>query len=365
MTDLSIDWVVDDASFAALADEWEALAEQRAVPFVRHAWFSSWWHAFGDGRSLRVCIARREGRLVGALPLYLWSGRLHGLANEHTPLFGALGGLRELEALVEAAAGASNSLEIPAVAADDPLVPIAEQVARRHGAVALREPHLVSPIVVLDGSYDDYLRRIPKSLRKDTVRRRRKLEAEQSVDLVLLVSPADVDAELTAGFAVEARSWKGRRGTAIVSNGATERFYRELGRVFAASGRLRLSQLLADGRGIAFDFCLVDGGRLWSLKFGFDEAFGRYGPGNVLTLAELERCYEVGLEAFELLGDAEPWKSRFADDARELVNVRIYRRRPVPLARYAYRRALRPAARSVYRRAIAPKLNGRSRSRSR
>jgi CelD/BcsL family acetyltransferase involved in cellulose biosynthesis len=101
---------------------------------------------------------------------------------------------------------------------------------------------------------------------------------------------------------------------------------------------------------IAFDLCLVDKGRLWILKGGFDEAFRRYAPGLLLTLAGIERAQELGLEAVELLGDQAGWKAKFANDERAHWLVHSYRRRPVPLARYAYRRGVRPPLPRGYRR---------------
>jgi CelD/BcsL family acetyltransferase involved in cellulose biosynthesis len=347
-----VEWL-DAAGFASVRDEWEALAERRRIPFVRHAWLRAWWDVFGEGE-LRVCTVREDGRLAAALPLRA--------ANEHTPLCGALGDGAALAALADAVASACRSVELPSLAADDPFAAALADAARRHGRIVLREQHLTQPVVELPDDFDAYLRSIPKNLRKDSARRRRRLEEEHAVTFDLVAAPDDVDAELTRGFAVEQRSWKGRRGTAIAADPRTERFYREVGRAFAAEGRLRLSRLVVDGQEVAFDFCVLDHGRLWSLKFGFDEAYGRFGPGNVLTLAEIERCCELGLDALELLGDAEPWKQRFAQSTRPLVNVRAYSRRPLPLARYAYRRLLRPTARRVYRSAIAPRLNGRSRT---
>jgi CelD/BcsL family acetyltransferase involved in cellulose biosynthesis len=89
------------------------------------------------------------------------------------------------------------------------------------------------------------------------------------------------------------------------------------------------------------------------LKGGYDEAFRRYAPGLMLTLAEIERAQELGLEAVELLGDQADWKAKFANDERAHWLVHSYRRRPVPLARYAYRRAVRPPLRRAYRRVRA------------
>ena len=72
----------------ALAHEWERLAERvDASPFLRPGWILSWLQAFGAGQP-QVLTARRDGELVGVLPMELKRGRLRSPANWHSPVFG-------------------------------------------------------------------------------------------------------------------------------------------------------------------------------------------------------------------------------------------------------------------------------------
>src|SRR5947207_10109561 len=59
------------AELDALAGEWDELvrAMPRPSPFLLHGWISEWFRHEGDGCDLEVHLARRDGRLVGALPL--------------------------------------------------------------------------------------------------------------------------------------------------------------------------------------------------------------------------------------------------------------------------------------------------------
>src|SRR6185369_5086932 len=97
---------------------------------------------------------------------------------------------------------------------------------------------------------------------------------------------------------------KGASGTAIISDPRTETFYREVASSFAERDELRLSRVVLDGHWAAFDLCL--------LKTGYDERFRRLAPGLVMRLSIIERCFELGLEAHELLGDDTEWKRKFA-----------------------------------------------------
>ena len=69
----------------------------------------------------------------------------------------------------------------------------------------------------------------------------------------------------------------------------------------------------------------------------------------MLLLLEIERSFELGLEAVELLGGLEDYKLDFATSKRDHLRFRAHRRRPGPLARFAYRRWARPVLLHGYR----------------
>ena len=346
-----VDWIEDERGLVELAPAWEALAEQAGLPFARHGWFLAWWQAFGRGSRLSTCALWDGDELVGVLPLRRVRRRLETLTNEHTPVFVPLA--RDADALgqlahraVEAVGG---ELLVSRLPADHEGVRVFAEAAAGRGIVWI-EPRASSPIVELGGTVEELRARIGAKERRELERRRRRLAEDHDVRMRLLEASADIDGELDAGFRVEASGWKGKRGTAIVSDPAVELFYRLVARSFHAAGRFAPSALVVDGDLAAFNFCLIDHRRAWSMKIGYDERYGRFAPGLMLRYAQLEHAYELGLEGYEMLGDADRFKMRFANRTRDLVDVRLFRRQPVPVARYLYRRYARPTLRALHRR---------------
>ncbi len=86
--------------------------------------------------------------------------------------------------------------------------------------------------------------------------------------------------------------------------------------------------------------------RIWQLKIGFSDAFGRYYPGLQLTEASIRAAFARHLDAYEFLGVAEAWEERWRPDARGCRLVVSY-----PLNAYGMVNACRDLAGAVVRQA--------------
>ncbi|GAA2920477.1 GNAT family N-acetyltransferase [Streptomyces enissocaesilis] len=99
----------DPGRFAALREEWDALHRRcaAATPFQSHAWLHSWWLSYGANGLLRVVLARRGGRLIGAAPLML----VHRPMPLLVPMGGAISDFFDVLVDDEEAGSAITALE--------------------------------------------------------------------------------------------------------------------------------------------------------------------------------------------------------------------------------------------------------------
>lgn len=349
---LTANWIDGREEFDDLAPEWATVLPADARPFDLHCWYAAWWDAFGGDCEPAVCTLREDGRLVGVAPLVREGRGFGALANVHSSVFRPLARDGEaMEQLLGAVLGERPSrLRMPALPERDPCVGQLREAAAAAGMRLALEPAAVSPIVETDGDFHAWRKESKGHWGAPLERFRRKMGRDHDAAFSIVEEPEDLAAELEDGFRVEASGWKGEAGTAILSQPQTLAFYTAIATAFHQRGELRLSRIVLDGETAAFDLCLLYAGRLYLLKTGFDERFRRLAPGLVMRLSIVERCFELGLEAHELLGDDSEWKRKFATTERRHVGALGYRRGPSGAARFLYREKGRPALKGLYRR---------------
>lgn len=91
---------------------------------------------------------------------------------------------------------------------------------------------------------------------------------------------------------LEARGWKGRRGSALASNAENRAFFLQAADGAARLGRLMMMAMRLDGRAIAMKCNLLaaDGG--YAFKIAYDEDYARFSPGLLLELRHVMAFHE-------------------------------------------------------------------------
>jgi CelD/BcsL family acetyltransferase involved in cellulose biosynthesis len=319
-----------------LREEWDSLADRTdAPPFLRPGWIEAWHRAFGRGE-LTVLAVRRDDRVAGVLPVQSARGALASPTDWHTPVFGPV--VEDTEAAGEIArallARARRRADLWFLSAGSPGLDECAAAADEAGFRRIVRTIALAPYVPVEGPFEEYMGGLDRKFRKEIGRLWRRLEDRGAVEVGYEDGSEGLDGLLTEGFRLEGSGWKEEAGTAILSDPRVERFYRDVARWAAERGWLRLAFLRLDGRPIAFDMCLEQGGAFYVLKGGFDVEERRLGPGTLLTHHGIERAFERGLSSYELLGQADDYKRSWTSLTRERVRVQAFPRSPAGTAEY-------------------------------
>lgn len=341
-------------TFQALAAEWDDLAERVGGEFFsRHGFIANWLAHFASDRFLVLALWDAYGRLTAVLPLVRRRSVIYGVpvrqwhsaSNCHSGRF---------DLLADDPPNAAWTLIRHLAARKDWDVVVLSELGGRAAALELldaaRGAQLStgrwwapdSPVLELPSQWSELERGLSGSFRANLRRKRRLLMKAGRVTARRFDDDLRV---LTEGMALEARGWKGRRGTAMIQHSSTRDFYTNLATRTARDGALAVWALRVDDRMVAFQYGIEFGGAYHLLKLAYDEEFARCSPGQLLMEDVLRDAVDRRLERFDFLGDSMPWKEAWRPLGQQRAWLYLFRDAPLPRAAHTLKFRLAPALR--------------------
>lgn len=316
-------------TYLALEAEVHALAARAAEAnlFLEPALVHALAVAEGGEAEIQVAVVFDVGeagrRLVGALPVRVervrpWrpfrevTAGLHPDMSLTTPLVDRDVAAIALEALFQILATAPHRprfLRLPCLAEDGPVARAIHGLLTKHGRLAVIGRHSRPR---LDAGGRAPLSAPPTSLDPHVARFTRH-------------SGDEARHALEEFFAIEAASWKGRAGRAIVCDLADAGVLRFAVARLAADGRAELVALRFDGRPAAMALLLKSAGAVFLHKLTHDEAFAHLSPSRHLAVHLTEML--LAEPGFVLADSCAPPQGRALRDLwlgrRDVSNVLI------------------------------------------
>lgn len=342
-----------EGGFAPFVPAWSDLADAVGGPIEHPTWHTPCAALLRPDETPWLATVHSGGRLEALLPLV--KRRRHGVPRlaamgvdeHHEPMDVLHRSAVSLEALTDALLRQGLAWELGRVPADSSTVEAVERTCRGR-AVVIRRPRPAAPYIVLDPSWTEPEQHLNSGRRSDMRRARRKAEkfGPPAVDIVL-PETHELDSLLDEVFAVEARSWKGRAGTAIALDPAENAFCRRYAHAAQQHGLLRLCFLRLGSQAVAVQMALVYRGGFWLLKIGYDAAYSACSPGLLLLRETISYAARQGLARYEFLGQQEPWIQVWTNHAHPCVSLRVYPRSPAGAAALAADTAAYAAAQTA------------------
>jgi CelD/BcsL family acetyltransferase involved in cellulose biosynthesis len=146
---------------------------------------------------------------------------------------------------------------------------------------------------------------------------------EVSCDVVT-PTPKELPLLLAEAFAVEAKGWKGRAGTALACDKIRGEFYRRFTAAACELGILRLCFLRIGGEAVAMQIAVQMADAFWLLKVGYDEKYRNCSPGNLLIWETIRYASSERLSTYEFIGLDEQWIHAFTDVVQPTLTIEVY-----------------------------------------
>jgi CelD/BcsL family acetyltransferase involved in cellulose biosynthesis len=328
---------------------------RRPSPFLLRGWLECWWRAYGAEGELAVHVARREGRLVGALPLYV---RRHLGLTVGSFLGGRHSALADVLVAPDEPPGLATEIAETVARSDIDYVdlfgiPTGSRLERALGSDLHLIERVESPVLELGDDWEAVYQAKTSSKSRNLHRRRRRQLAELGrLEIEVAREPSTLARALEEAFRIHALRWAGRPDGSDFGTPVGRSFHRAAILALATLDVPRIVLLKLDGRAIAFHYYFALEGAMYVHRLGFDPEFARYSPGLVNTLDTIENAAAEGLARVEFLGGAERYKLELADRLEPLCQG-------IGLARHPLARAVVEARLAHIRLRLRLKRNAR------
>lgn len=303
------------AELVSILPEWNAiwLEHPDARPFQRSEWLLPWWRHFGQEHMYVVCI-RRENRLVGLLPAYVY---VDPKSRERQLLLIGAGTSDYLDGIFTPACTPQDVAEALSLVAEETTWDVAYftqllpdsslyKALEQGGAEGFAGESCSScqALSIAD---------LPKKVRADV--RYFRNAAISCGELRMLVADADLAPSAFEDLVrLHSARWQEAQQAGVLADPDVLSWHREAIPLLQAADCLRLYTLTLDQDPVAVLYALIDPPErvrrsAYLYLIGYSPAHASFQPGTLLTAMASEHASSEGVQVLDMLRGNEAYKS--------------------------------------------------------
>lgn len=310
--------------------------------FSTWEWLSSWWKHFGEGRRLRILLAKERDEIVAIAPL-MWSkykllrfGKLRKIefigtsASDYNVFILTENKPEHLQLFLNYLINCSDwdILELK----DIPETSLSADLLRRtiiDLPQKLRNEVIVCnvcPYLSLPDSFGTFMKSLSGRKRKHLRRNMGKLKEEYKVEFKRYDEFGSVKQAMTAFIQLHQEEWRSKNMLGAFYLPGFSDFHLEVAERFAKKGWLGLYFLTVDDRPISAQYTFEYNKKMHLYLTGFSLDYSKYSVGHLILMCAIENCIQKGLKEYDMMRGAEPYKFRRGAKNRKNLEVRFIRR---------------------------------------
>jgi CelD/BcsL family acetyltransferase involved in cellulose biosynthesis len=183
----------------------------------------------------------------------------------------------------------------------------------------------------LPDSWKAFRANIRRKTRREQERALRRLTEDYRVDFRIYRDVDSTKEAVKMFFELHQKRWLFKRSQGMISSPSVRNFFSDICRCFAENGWLNLSFLMADDKPISSLFGFEYDSKYYAYLSGFDPAYYKYSPGNLLIMHVAEDCIRRKLKEYDFLRGNEFYKRSWASLIRKNIELKYMRRRIAPI----------------------------------
>jgi CelD/BcsL family acetyltransferase involved in cellulose biosynthesis len=326
--------IVGREALPNLRAEWTDLCQRMeyATPFATWEWADGWLHGIGGGAKVLIAIARREGRVVGILPLARQGSSawrpvftmigVDQLYPDHLALLAAGEVGEDLVAVLLraalAAAGSRARIDLPMVAADSAM----NRACADAGLPARVRAAGIAPYLPIGGTFEKFLAGLSSNERYKIRNRTKKMFAVPGVRFGA-VAESELPTVLARLRVLHASRASQKGIESSFDRDDVQEFHARLVAALPAES-LTFRCLYAGDEIFAVFYGFTLQGRLFYFQLGYDPAWSDRSPGIVLLSEVIREAHERGCTEFNFLQGDESFKWTWTKQSRTLNSWSFY-----------------------------------------
>ncbi len=338
---LQIEEIRDAGDFERLKEEWGQLQERCNAPslFLSHPWLMVCARNLLPGQRLLVLLLRRQGALVGAVPLVEERARLRWfpvrqlgfLANPLTPFSDFLleSPKESLRAILEHLFQITNwdILFLDRLRQDSPTRTSLEDLLRESQRTFALSLSSQTPFLDIHGPWEEFWRSRSQKFRKTRRSITNRMERLGRTSVEVIRDPQHAKEGLEELLELSRRSWTRKEGMDLLTPDFERAFLRELAKVAAEYRWLRIWLLKSQDRFVAGEFHLHDRGIEYGLRAHYDGTIASSSPGTYLDTRVVQTLFENGTALYDMGPGMLDYKTAWTDNLYECHAVRIFHKK--------------------------------------
>ncbi len=290
---------LDRKAIFALGDEWERLSCNAVEenPFYSPVFMRAVLENIEINREIKALAVYKDANLVGFLPFIIdpWRWMRASAVNRAwitpystltLPLIDRKCAGEVVEALVMAMdehSAVGSFWLFDNFNLEGPVAALFEDVLKRNNLPSTIFDEFDRPILEQGLTFDQHmLNQVSKKRRSGLKRNRKRLMEKGRVEMCAFTSGPELDTAVEDFLKIEAAGWKGKRGTALASNGSSAAFARSVFGDAGGKSITRAEVLYLDETPIAVSLTISVGKTAFTLKCTYDEDYRSYSPGLLL-----------------------------------------------------------------------------------
>lgn len=342
---MEITLVNSEDAFDELEADWEQLADcSNASYFSSYSYVRTAWRIYKQPIDhLAILVISEQGSPVGIAPFFTTETRIRGIVCRSLNFIGLWQGDRpEIIAIGDKSRIWRESFnylcnrypswnEINLI--EQPVLGPGEKgwdFLRRSGLYWKQSLDYVDYYISLEGSFDDYLKRLSSNTRGDWRRKSRRFKEQVgSIEVESVSEPRQLAAALDRFFALERLGWKIDAGVAAGQTRSDVEFLSEIVHGLGDTGAVKIYFLKSGDTDAACIVNFYHRGIVYMKHIVYHPDYGKFSPGIILLGEVIRDLFTTEFKEYDLLGtymsSPERYKLQWAKEVRETVEWNGYR----------------------------------------